>query len=163
MEVGPLVGLNLNCSSIRMSTDHSVVLMLIGRESSNSSKTFVTPTFLVLPLQIQRCPIVVGGAGLGGEVPAALRVGGHHICVRGQPWRQRCSRERTQQRAQNRRCVPVRLMWSCALTVAPESLRLGFYILEVDVKILPGRLSGMSRDDNQSCSSSHSNLWGPES
>lgn len=157
------MGLNLNCSLIGMSKDFSVVLMLIGRESSNSSKTFETLTFLVLPLQIQRCPIVVGGAGLGGEVPAALCVGGHHICVRGQSWRQRCSREHTQQRAQNRRCVPVRLMWSRALTVAPESLRLGFYILEVDVKILPGRLSGMSRDDNQSFSSSHSNLWGPES
>lgn len=92
MEVGPLVGLNLNCSWIRMSEECFVVPMLIGeRVFSDSSKTFVTLTFLVLPLQIQRRPVVVGGARLGGEVPAALGVGGHHDGVGGQSWRQRQS------------------------------------------------------------------------
>lgn len=35
-----------------------------------------------------------------------------------------------------------------SLTVAPESLRLGFYILEVDIKILPRGLS--ETDHNES-------------
>ncbi len=35
----------------------------------------------------------------------------------------------------------VQLMLDGLLTVAPEGLRLGFYILEVDVKILPRGLS----------------------
>lgn len=38
---------------------------------------------------------------------------------------------------------------NCLLTVAPESLWLGFYILEVDTKILPRGLSGTGHDDNQ--------------
>lgn len=49
--------------------------------------TIAQITFLILPLQVQRGPIVVGGAGLGGEVPAALSVGSHYVGVRRQSWR----------------------------------------------------------------------------
>lgn len=51
----------------------------------------LTLTFLVFPLQIQWGPVVVGGASLGGEVPAALCVGSHHVGVRRQSWKQRVS------------------------------------------------------------------------
>lgn len=87
-------------------------------------------TFLILPLQVQRGPVVVGGAGLGGEVPAALSVGSHHVGVRRQSWKQTCW-------FISFVSVPVpaySLVHS--LTVASESLRLGFYILDVDVKVL---------------------------
>lgn len=47
-----------------------------------------TLTFLVFPLKIQRGPVIIGGAGLGGEVPARLGVGSHHVRVRGQSWKQ---------------------------------------------------------------------------
>lgn len=45
-------------------------------------------TFLVFPLQIQRGPVIVGGAGLVGEVPAALGVGSHHVRLGRQSWNQ---------------------------------------------------------------------------
>lgn len=107
--------------------------------------TFIQTTFLVLPLQVQRGPVVVGGAGLGGEVPAALGVGSHHVGVRRQSWRQRgvggvcffCFVNESPY-------VPVSGL-ARSLTVAPESLRLGFYILEVGVKVLPWGGSGTKR------------------
>lgn len=104
--------------------------------------TFLQTTFLVLPLQVQRGPVVVGGAGLGGEVPAALGVGSHHVGVR----RQSCRQERGLVGCWGWFCTcrdvnsPVG-----SLTVAPERLRLGFYILEVGVKVLPEGGSGSHR------------------
>lgn len=43
--------------------------------------------------------------------------------------------------------APTRWRADGSLTVPPEGVRLGFYILEVDVKILPGVLSGKDNDD----------------
>lgn len=45
--------------------------------------------------------------------------------------------------------IPMALLQTCSLTVAPESLRLGFYILEVDVKILPRGGSGTGKSTEQ--------------
>lgn len=50
--------------------------------------------------------------------------------------------------------APTALIQTCPLTVAPECLRLGFYILEVDVKILPGGGSGTGKSPEQ-CQSHH--------
>lgn len=57
------------------------------RMSSDLRRSLIEAlTLLVFPLQIQRGAVIVGGAGLGGEVPAALCVGSHHVGVGRQSW-----------------------------------------------------------------------------